>query len=108
MIKNVSEYFGQLEYLKNTIWGKREGKGESEEDVKMGREQPEGEVSTCGSHGREKRRIRKWQKESERQKWYHMYITSTRGRQDNFRLQAGFTPVNGVILTVWSGNDRPC
>ncbi len=27
-----------------------------------------------------------------------MYITSTRGRQDNFRLQAGFTPVNGVIL----------
>lgn len=59
MIKNVYEYFGQLEYLKNTIRGKRERKGESEEDVKMGRERPEGEVSTCGSHGREKRRIRK-------------------------------------------------
>lgn len=74
------------------IWGRCENRGQ------RGREEPEGEVSTCISHGREKRRIRKWQKESERYKWYHIYVTSTHGRQDDFRLQAGFTPVNGVIL----------
>lgn len=84
---------------KNTIRGKKDRKGESEEDVKMGKRaaRRRSEHLQLTWEGKN-RRIRKCQKESERQKWYHMYITATRGRQDNFRLQAGFTSVNGVIL----------
>lgn len=77
--------------------------GESEEDVKLenkGEESSQKEKWALVAHrGGKKRRIRKWQKESERQKWYHMYITLTRGCwDDSCWLQALFIPLNRVIL----------